>query len=50
MIYYNKVSLKKGIDLTKKGKTARNVYFVPIGILIMGLNFKNHFVMVVMIC
>ena len=48
MLYYNRIDLSEGIDVAK-AITVKNVWFVTIGFLIMGLNFNILSVMVVMI-
>ena len=48
-MYYSKIGITKGNDHIKS-KTVQNVQFATTGIVIMDLNFKNQFVMVVMIC
>ena len=48
MLYYDRIDLSEEIDVTKV-TTEKNLWFVTIIILIMGLNFKIQFAIVVMI-
>ena len=49
MLYYNRIDISEGIDLTKIITTVKNVRFVIIGFLIMDLNVKILYAMVVLI-
>ena len=49
MIYYSRIGIIEGIDLSDS-KNSKKCLIVTISILIMGLAFKNKFVVAVMIC
>ena len=48
MLYYDRIDLSEEIDVTKV-TTEKNMWFVTIIVLIMGLNFKIQFAIAVMI-
>ena len=49
MLYYNRIDLSEETGITKSNNKRKNVCFVTIGFLIMGLNFKILSVKVAMI-
>ena len=49
MICYSRIDIIEGIDLSDS-KNSKKCLIATIGILIMGLAFKNKFVVVAMIC
>ena len=48
MLYYDRIDLSEEIDVAKV-TTEKNMWFVTIIVLIMGLNFKIQFAIAVMI-
>ena len=49
MLYYNRTGVSEGIDPAKINNS-KNALFTTIDFLIIGLNIKVLFLMVVMIC
>ena len=49
MLYYNRIDLSEETGIAKSNNRRKNVCFVTIGFLIMGLNFKILSVKVAMI-
>ena len=48
MLHYDRINVSEGIDIAKSKNGKEQ--FATIGCLIMGLNFKIPYVMVVIIC
>lgn len=49
MLHNDRIDLKEGIDVVKRNNS-KECIILTIGILMIGLNFKNLFAMVVIIC